>query len=204
MLRRVFRFIFLSAAIISIPFLPQTTAACGHDGFFLGAGYEQLFMVTPESQLGLGNTGRVTFGPGYGADLVFGYDFCGSRWGIQLPIEYSRLKLNGSEWVNYIGSSLEAIFRVAEWRNGLDFHLVGGIGGSYLSEGKVSNNTASAGFNVGVGPGIAYFFSRTEKLTAAIAAELPIRFQYFIGNHLSANGTSAIAFPLRLSLQLGF
>lgn len=196
--------IILSAILISAT--SSTASACGYDGFYTGFGYEQLFMYTPQDarQAG-GNTGpRISFGPGYGADVLFGYDFCGTRWGIQFPLEYSRLRLNRQEWVNFFAGSVEAVFRIKQWSNGLDFHLVGGLGGSYMSEGNVQDNSRSPGLMLSAGPGVTYIFSRSEKVKAGVTAELPIRWQYFIGDHLAIGGTSALAIPIRLSLQLGF
>ncbi|MFA5812740.1 MAG: hypothetical protein WC956_10495, partial [bacterium] len=158
--KRLYLFALLSLAILSTAFLPKTASACGYDGFYFGFGYEQLFMVTPEHQLVAGGNGdRISFWPSAGANAVFGYDICGTRWGVQFPIEYSRIKLNHEEWINSIGSSMEAVFRVIAWKNGLDFHLVGGVGWSYLTEGRINDNTRSWGFNIGAGPGLTYIFS---------------------------------------------
>lgn len=204
--RRTFPLFLAFLLITSQMAIANEAAACGHDGFYIGMGYEQLFMYTPEDRLttGAGNLGRVSFGPGYGANALMGYDFCGSRWGIQMPFEFARLRLNRSEYVNQFGSSLEGVLHLAEWDSGIDVHLVGGFGWSYLAEGKIMDRSADAGITASVGPGLSYYFSRTEKLSAAIAVELPFRMIYYFGSHLSANGTTVLAFPLRISIQLGF
>lgn len=184
-------------------FVPEAMA-CGHDGFYVGGGYEQLFMVTPEHQLGTGSTPRISFGPGFGANLVGGYDFCGSRWGIQVPLEFAALKLNHAEWVYNLAASVEGVLHLREWKNGLDFHLVGGIGWTYLTEGSINDRTRNNGITASIGPGLSYFFARKASWSGAVTAELPLRYAYYFGNHLSSNGTSVFAFPLRLSVQFGF
>lgn len=190
--------------IAALLFLPASAVARGHDGFYAGVGYEQLFMYTPEHRLGAGSQPRITFGPGFGGNAVFGYDFPNSRWGVQLPFEFASQKLNSSEWVNQFNVSVEGVVHLVEWDNGLDFHLVGGGGWTYLTEGKYSDNTSGAGFIASLGPGLSYYFSRTEKISAALAVELPLRFIYYFGDRLSRNGTAIFGIPLRLSLQVGF
>lgn len=199
-----YRSILAAAALAAALFVaPARALACGHDGFYIGAGYTQLFMLTTEHRLG--NTGqRINFGPGFGANALVGYDFCGSRWGIQLPFEFTRLKLNKSEWVNQFGSSIEGVLHLVEWPNGLDVHLLAGAGWTYITEGQYDDRTAAAGLTVSAGPGLSYYFSRTETLSAALALELPFRWIYYFGSHLSSNGTSIVAFPVRLSIQVGF
>lgn len=183
---------------------PHLAQACGHDGFYMGVGYTQLFMFTNERSRSAAPTGRVRFGPGYGANAVIGYDFCGSRWGIQLPFEFARLKLNRSEWVNQFGSSVEGVLHLAEWENGVDFHLLVGAGWSYISEGKIDDRSSAAGITASFGPGVSYYFSRTEKISAAVSVELPFRMIYYFGDNLTAGGTTVIAAPIRLNLQIGF
>lgn len=182
---------------------PSTIFACGHDGFYLGGGYTQLFMFTPKNRLGASNT-RVEFGPGFGAHLVLGYDFCGTRWGIQIPFEFTRQKLNSWEWVNQFGSTAEGVFHIASWKNGIDIHVVGGIGWAYLMEGPIQNSTAAAALTVDVGPGVSYYFVKSDKVTASVTGEIPLRFLYYFGNHLSSGGTPTFAVPIRISMQVGF
>lgn len=198
-------FFLLSCLVFTFsPFYVPKTFACGHNSFYLGAGYEQLFMYTSEDRLSAGELGRITFTPGYGGNVVLGYDFCGSRWGIQIPFEMTRQKLNHQEWVNQMGSSIEGVLHLAEWSNGIDVHLVGGVGWSYISEGSLDNRGAGTGITVSFGPGISYFFHRTEKFSSAIVFEVPLRVINYFGEHLSAKGTTLFAVPLRLSVQFGF
>lgn len=194
----------LGLLAVSLVGLPRGAFACGHDGFYMGVGYNQLFMYTTERSMSGTASDRVYFGPGYGANAVIGYDFCGSRWGIQMPFEFARLKLNHVEWVNQFGSSLEGVLHLAEWDNGFDFHLIFGAGWSYISEGRFDDRSNAAGITGSLGPGISYYFSRTENVSAALALEVPFRLIYYFGDHLSAGGTTVIAFPIRLSIQVGF
>lgn len=194
----------LALSIIINPFILPKALACGHEGFYLGLGYEQLLMYTPEDRLTVGNLGNVTFGPGYGGTALIGYDFCGTRWGVQMPFEFSRLKLNRSEWVNQFGSSAEGIFHIAQWRNGFNVHLVGGVGWSYITEGDLPGGTAAAGVTASFGPGVSFFFTQTNKISGALNLEVPIRMINYFGSHLSQGGTTILAIPMRLTVQLGF
>ncbi len=161
-------------------------------------------MYTPEHRLNPVTSRRVNFGPGYGGHATFGYDFKGSRWGIQMPFEVARLKLNKTEWVTYLGSTMEGVFHIKEWSNGVDFHIQGGVGWAFLTEGRDNDQTRSWGITASIGPGFSYYFARTEKVSGALAVEVPFRYIYFLGDRLSSNGTSVIAFPIRISMQIGF
>ena len=194
----------LGTLVVLFAWRPQPALACGHDGVFMGVGYTQLFMYTPEHSLGAPTSGRVYFSPGYGANATVGYDFCGSRWGIQMPFEFVRLKLNHAEWVNQFGSSVEAILHLVESDSGWDFHLLGGVGWSRISEGAINDRSNAYGITASLGPGVSYFFARGERVSAALALEVPFRMIYYFGDRLSANGTTIIAFPIRLSIQVGF
>lgn len=182
----------------------RTLHACGHDGFYVGAGYYQLFMYTTEDRLSVGELGRVNFGPGFGGTALIGYDFCGSRWGIKLPFEYARLRLNRSEWINSFGSSLEGVLHLVQWRSGPEIHLVGGFGLNYLTEGKYQDRTASVGVTAGLGPGFSYYIPNLQKVSVAITLEVPVRMVHYFGDRLSASGTTALAVPIRLAAEVGF
>lgn len=187
---------------IAFAWMPSAAIACGHDGVYAGLGYTQMFMYTSENRLG--SNQKITFSPGMGGNAVVGYDFCGSRWGIQLPFEFARQKLNHLEWVNQFNLSLEGVVHLAEWANGIDLRLVGGAGWSYLSEGKYDDRTSGTGIIAHFGPGFAYYFSRTEKVSAALVAEIPFRMVHYFRDRLSSNGTTIFAVPIRISLQVGF
>ncbi len=202
---RVLAVVFFAAVLSFV--LAGRSFACGHDGFFVGGGYQQLFMFTTEHQLAgplAVSSEKITFGPGYGAHLLIGYDFPGSRWGIQVVPEYSNLNLNHSERVNYFGTAVEGILHIIAWENGLDFNLVGGVGYSQLFEGPRTNNTGAAGINIGVGPAINWFFHRGEKVRSSLYAQVPVRAVIFFGNNLSKNQTTVLAVPIRIGVSLGF
>jgi hypothetical protein len=187
-------------------FAPKLTEACGHDGFFIGGGYQQMFMYTPEDQLTGGGgivSQQIKFGPGFGMHLLLGYDFEGSRWGIQAPLGYSYIRLNEAEWVHYFDIDVEGILHLAYWENGVDLYLVGGAGGSFLTEGSVSNNSRASGINVGIGPGFSYFFAR-GKNKGSLYIQVPVRMVHFFGNNLSSNGTTLLQVPIRLGISVGF
>ncbi|MBI4126526.1 MAG: hypothetical protein HY465_03450 [Deltaproteobacteria bacterium] len=200
----VLRQIRIALAFIGLIVLvsPPTAQACGHDAFYLGGGYIQQFLVTPEHRLGVGSNDRVRFGIPFTFYGLWGYDFCGSRWGIQMPFEYSRFKLNRTEWVNMMGGSFEGVFHVAAWEDGFDFHLVGGLGLQYLTEGDIQDRTESVGMTASFGPGIAWYFGKGRHL--ALVSQFPVRAIVFIGDRLSANQTTVIDLPLRLGLTVGF
>ena len=201
------KILFVCAVFISLVFSQRSVFACGHDGFFFGGGYQQLFMWTPEDQLrapGTISSAQIVFGPGYGAHLLVGYDFKGSRWGIQMPLGYSNLKLNRTERVNYFDGAVEGIFHIAAWDNGIDLNLIGGIGVSALMEGPVDNNTGAIGMNFGIGPGFNWFFHRGEKVRSSVYVQVPIRAVIFFGDNLSKNHTTALQFPIRVGVSVGF
>ncbi len=201
------RFLIISSIFfVFIIFASHQADACGHDGFFLAGGYQQMFMYTPEDQLtaegGL-RSQQITFGPGFGLHVIAGYDFEGSRWGIQAPLSYSYIKLDRVEWVHYFDIDLEGIFHLAYWENGIDIYLIGGTGASFLTEGKVSNKSAAAGINAGLGPGLSYFFARGRH-KGSIYIQVPVRMVHFFGDNLSADGTTLLQVPIRLGLSVGF
>ena len=203
----VIKRLLFSAAMVFLlllpPLLPQALA-CGHEGVYFGGGYTQLFMYSP-GDLQTGNLGqKVHMSPGYGANAVVGYDFCGTRFGIQMPFEFTMQRLNRQEWVPQIGSTLEGVLHLAEWSNGIDIHLVGGVGWSYLFEGEIQNHSRGAAITGDFGPGLSYYFFRNNKVSTALTAEAPFRIQYYFGDHLSPNGTTFVSFPIRLSIQVGF
>jgi len=194
-------------AVLFCLLMSRSTLARGHDGFFFGGGYQQLFMYTPEHQLSGSaqqvNTDRIFFGPGFGANLLVGYDFEDTRWGIQMPFEYSYFKLNHVEWVNYIGGGVEAILHLASWESGWDISLVGGPGAAVLPEGSVKNNSGAVGMTIGAGPAFNYFFARGAT-KGSVYVQMPIRAVIFFGNNLSKNRTTVLSIPIRIGISVGF
>lgn len=193
--------------VLGILFIHSAASACGHDGFYVGGGFTQRFLFTGDRQIGAGagSGNRVAFGPAPGGQLILGYDFCGSRWGVQFPFEYSTFRLNSAERVHLLGSSLEGVLHLAAWEDGFDFRLIGGFGWNYLTEGSLDNRSASIGLNAGIGPGFAWYFtSRGKERAGAIAVDAPFRAIIFFGDRLSASQTTVYSIPVRLTLTVGF
>ena len=184
---------------------PQTVHARGHDGFYFGGGVMTVPMFTMEDRLTApgGASDRINFLPGPGAFLNIGYDFPGTSWGIQMPIEWQYFRLNHQEWVNSIGSTVEAVWHLVQWSNGCEFHVLGGLGWTHFFEGQLYNNSRATGMNIEVGPGFSWFFARGDT-RAALTIETPLRYIYFFGDHLSRSGTSVFSIPVRLGVTIGF
>ncbi len=192
--------------LIAITVLPYFEAkACGHEGFFMGAGYEQLLQYSPDYQLvAIGTTSRkITWGTRWGAYAKVGYDFCGSRWGVEVPFSYNRQKLNRSELVNVMSVDANAIFHIIETTGGADFYWLGGLGGSYVSEGRNKNGTSATGMNFNFGPGFQYFLKQT-KPKIAIGISVPIKYTLYFGNNLSRKRTSVFGIPIMAGFTVGF
>jgi len=203
-MRRLFIFFPLLFTLLSI-FPLESAKACGHDGFYLGGGYMQQILTTSEKRLSaVGNSEKIVFGPAIGLHVVLGYDFCGSRWGIQMPLDWSTFRLNEEERVQMMGGAVEGVFHIASWDNGADIHLVGGVGLNLITEGAIANVSQNAGINFGVGPGFSWYFLRNKRVTANFTLDVPIRMIYFFGSRLSANKTIAISVPVRLGVTFGF
>jgi len=186
--------------------VPKKVLGAGHDGFYGGVGVLSIPMVTWEDRLTRpgGRSERVYFQPGFGGWILFGYQFPDTRWGIQVPLEWQYFKLNHQEWVNQMCGTVEGVVRLVEWDNGIDFHLVGGLGATYLFEGKINDNSSGMGMHAEIGPGFSWFFARGGDVKASLTMEVPIRYIFFFGDHLSRGGTSVFAFPVRLGVTIGF
>lgn len=197
--------IIASMILFAIALYSPSVHARGHDGFYMGVGPLTIPMVTTENRITApgGASRNVTFLPGIGGFVSLGYDFPGTSWGIQMPFEYQYFKLNGDEWTSSIGSNIEAVWRLAQAANGFEFHLLGGVGWTYLFEGQIQNRSRCAGINFEVGPGLSWFFLRGET-RASLSVEVPLRMIYFFGDRLSAGGTTVFAFPFRVGVTIGF
>jgi len=195
----------LAVTLVITVFAPGRAHARGHDGFYMGVGVLTMPQFSTEHRMTVlgGSSPRLKFYPGFGGWLLLGYDIPNSMWGIQMPFEYQYFKLNGQEWTSQIGSTLEAVMRVAQWANGWEFHVLGGLGWPHLFEGKIGNQTAATGMTAEIGPGFSWFFKRDDS-RASLTFELPLRYTYFFGNNLSRNGTSVFAIPVRIGVTFAF
>lgn len=200
---RIIGLLLTAAALVLIS---PPAESCGHDGWYVGVGYTQRHLYSPDRQLTIGGlpSDRVKFGPGYGGHFLVGYDFCGTRFGLQVPLEYSNHRLNRVERVHFLSAMAEPILHIAAWQNGLDFHLIGGLGYGYLTEGSRTDRSASHAFQAGIGPGLTWYFSREEESTAAFTIASPLRAILFQWNHLSSNATVAFDVPIRANFTIGF
>lgn len=195
----------LAVTLMALVSVPDKAHARGHDGLYIGFGLLTMPQFTTEHRMTVvgGSSPRIKFWPGFGGWLLLGYDFPNSMWGLQMPIEYQYFKLNGQEWTSQIGSTLEGVVRISQWSNGLEFHLLGGLGWTHIFEGKIGNQTAATGMTAEIGPGFSWFFKRDDT-RASLTLELPLRYTYFFGNNLSRNGTSVFAIPVRLGVTVAF
>lgn len=180
--------------------------ACGHEGPYVGLGYTQLFLFSHEGQLVAGGSNPaqpISFDSRVGGQAKFGYDFCASRFGIEVPFGFAVQQLNRSETVHVYSLDTNAIIHIVETEQGADFYWIAGIGINIISEGTVNNNTGGAGMNVNFGPGFQYFFAR-GKHRSAFSISIPFKYTLYVGDNLSANTTSVYAVPIQLGFTFGF
>ncbi|OGQ43201.1 MAG: hypothetical protein A3I70_00865 [Deltaproteobacteria bacterium RIFCSPLOWO2_02_FULL_44_34] len=165
----------------------------------------QLLQFSPDNQLiggGLIPSGKVQWQTRWGAYAKVGYDFCSSRWGIELPFSYNRQKLNRSETVHMIGIDANAVFHIVETQKGADFYWIAGTGVNLVTEGSINNNTGNAGINLNFGPGFQYFINKSPKV--ALGVSLPFKYTLYLGDHLSRNNTQVFGFPVQVGFTIGF
>ncbi|MDO8493972.1 MAG: hypothetical protein Q7S68_01370 [Deltaproteobacteria bacterium] len=197
--------ILLFAGVASL-LIGSEARACGHEGFYTGLGYSQLFQYTPDKQLAVstvGSTSRVDWNSRFGGYVKFGYDFCASRWGVEVPLNVDQQRLNQQELVYVMTGDANAIFHIAETRKGLDFYWIGGLGGNYVTEGIIKDKSRAIGVNLNFGPGFQYFIKRGEQ-KIGIGLSIPARATLYFGNNLSKNKTAVFAVPFRVGLTVGF
>lgn len=180
--------------------------ACGHEGWYVGAGYTQLIQFSPDHQLVAGGAAspKVDWNTRWGAHGRVGYDFCTSRWGVEVPFSFDRQRLNRREVINQIGIDANAIYHIVETEAGADFYWIVGSGVNMAFEGPVNNNTGTAGANLNFGPGFQYFIKK-DKTQVALGISAPFKYTLYFGNNLSgAKKTSVIGVPFRVGFSLGF
>lgn len=186
--------------------LVSRTQACGHEGWYAGFGYTQLVQFSPDRQLTAGGAAspRVDWRTRWGAHGRIGHDFCGSRWGMEVPVSLDRQRLNRNEIITQFGLDANAVFHIIETEGGTDFYWIAGTGMNIAREGPINNNSGAAGINLNFGPGFQYFIKR-KKPNVAIGFSVPVKYTLYFGNNLSGNKkTSVIGFPLRFGFSVGF
>lgn len=180
--------------------------ACGHEGWYAGAGYTQLLQFTPDNQLTAagGTPPKVDWDTRWGAHTRVGYDFCASRWGVEIPLSFDRQRLNRREVINQIGIDANAIFHILETAGGSDFYWMAGGGMNIAMEGPVNNNTGAGGINFNFGPGFNYFIKQS-KTKVAVGVSLPFKYTLYFRNNLSGSKkTTVFGFPFRVGFSIGF
>lgn len=185
--------------------IPRLAFSCGHEGWYAGLGYTQLLQFSPDRQLvvGGGTSPKVNLKTRWGAHGRVGYDFCGSRWGVEVPISFDRQRLNNQEHIYQLGMDANAIFHIIETEGGADFYWIAGTGMNIALEGDTNNNTGAAGINLNFGPGFQYFIQQ-KKPKVALGFSIPMKYTLYFGNNLSRSKTTVIGFPIRIGFSVGF
>src|SRR3989338_5393360 len=182
------------------------TKACGHEGAYMGLGYTQLFLFSPENQLAAPGTApqEIRFDSRYGGQLKFGYDFFASRFGIEVPLSFAVQQLNRAENVMVFGADTNMVVHLVETEKGADFYWIMGLGATVVTEGSIKNNTGSAGPNFNFGPGFQYFFAQGRNHVAAVNISVPGKVTLFVGDNLSDRKTTVFAIPIQFGFTYGF
>lgn len=200
------RYLIITVILIGLSVIPLKSHACGHEGWYFGGGYSQLFQASPDKQLIAGggrSTNNVRFQPRYGGYVKLGHDWCASRMGIEIPFSYNRQRLNRQELVDVLGTDVNAVIHLAETTGGADFYWIAGTGFNITTDGTVNNGTGAAGINLNTGPGFQYFFAR-GKHKAALGISVPFKYTLYFRNNLSARKTQVIGIPVMFGLTVGF
>lgn len=211
-------FLCFAFVLFTFSFLLCSKADARTEGFYIGGGYQQPFMYTWKKQgtyVGAGGTpgNSITFWPGVGAYLVGGYEFGRPDWlGLALPVNWSYMKLNKSEWVNMFNADAEALFHLTEPDTKFDIYLGALVGFNYLMEGKVQNESSSMGPSFGMSFGFKYSIMeyavagspRIKNLS--LVAELPVKIILIMNDYDLSNSktTPIMNFPLHVGLTYTF
>lgn len=196
-------FIIIAAAVTFI--FSYKSHACGHEGWYGGVSYMQLFQFSPDNQLvggGIGNSAKVNFRTRYGAMVKAGKDFCGSRFGVEFPFSYNRQRLNRQEMINVFGMDANAVIHLVETVGGADFYLIAGTGINFIPRGNTGNMSKALGVNLNFGPGFQYFISKKPKI--ALGVSIPLKYTLYFGNNLSAKKTQVLGFPIAVGFTVAF
>ncbi len=186
------------------------------EGFYIGGGYQQPLLWSWKKQGDFTQQqpgSAIRFWPTFGAYAVGGYEFGYPDWlGLALPVNWSYMKLNRSEWVQHINADAEAIFHLSDPENKFDPFLGALIGFNFLTEGKVQNESQSIGPDFGFTMGFRY--SLMEYAVAgsphiknlSLVVELPVKIILWLNDHdLSNSGTTPfLQFPLHVGLTYTF
>lgn len=196
----------LALSLFFLTGIVSSAYPCGHEGAYFGLSYNQLFLFSFDKPLTAGSgkgLRKIEWGSRFGGLAKFGYDFCKTRFGIEVPLGWARQKLNREEDVDLISGDANLIFHILETEEGADFYWIGGLGASFVTEGTVKDRSRALGMNFNFGPGFQYFFARGMH-RAAVHFAVPAKFILFFGNNLSKDTTSVIGIPLQVGFTMSF
>jgi len=209
-MKKIILFLLLTSYLL----LP-TSLHARSSGFYVGGGYQQPLMFTWKSQSVIApNPGEsIKFLPSFGAYLVGGYDFEREDWlGLAVPVSWSYVKLNKTEWVSLINADAQVIFHLTEPDTKFDPYLGLLAGFNYMTEGKRKDDSASIGPDFGATFGLKYMLSEYASAgspnikTLALMFEVPVKVIMFINDYdLSDSSiTPVIAVPVKIGLTYTF
>jgi len=202
-----------SALILFLLF--SSTSFARSSGFYIGGGYQQPLMFTWKSQSIIApNPGEsIKFFPNFGAYLVGGYDFEREDWlGLALPVSWSYIKLNKTEWVSLINADAQVIFHLMEPDTKFDPYIGLLAGFNYMTEGKRKDDSASIGPDFGASFGLKYMIFEYASAgspnvkTLALMIEVPVKVILFINDYdlSDSSMTPIITVPIKLGLTYTF
>ncbi len=203
------KFVFLASILFLWSLLSVREArACGHEGGYVGLAYTELLQFSNDKRyvsptLPPASVDKISFSPRYGGQLKLGYDFCGTRYGIEMPIGINYLVLNELDRVLFLSLDTNAIIHIAETEEGADFYWIAGMGTSIATEGSIKDSSKAGGVNFNFGPGFQFFFAQGKR-RAAFGISIPVRYTLYMGNNLSRNNTSVFAVPVNIGFTVGF
>ncbi len=181
------------------------------EGFYIGGGYEQPFIFTWKKQSGTSD--RISMFPAVGAFLKAGYAFPKVDWfDLAVPIDWHYIRLNKQEWVMLINGDIEAAFHLGDPEKKFDPYIMAFAGFVYMTEGKLANESASIGPDVGAGFGFRYTLSEyanagsTRVKNLSLMVEIPIKLIMFVNDYDLSDSytTTVIDVPIRAGITYSF
>lgn len=206
------KMIFL-ALLFQVPcfMLHISSAHARTDGYYIGGGYQQPIIISWKKQLG--TTSRISFWPGFGAHLKVGYEFDKPDWlGLALPINWSMLRLNKTEWVQLLNADAQVIFHMREPEKKFDPYLATLVGFNFLTEGSIKNQSQSLGPDFGGAFGFNYTISEyalagaTHVNNLSLNVEFGAKLLLFMNDEdlASSTNTPFLQLPVKIGLQYSF
>ncbi len=196
---------------IALVLLFSSVAQARTSGYYIGGGYQQPLNFTWKEQAT--STEKVRMWPGFGGFIVGGYDFERPDWlGIAVPLNVNYIKLNRSEWVMLFNADAEVIFHLMDESSKFDPFVSLLAGFNYMTEGKVSDETASMGPSMGASFGLRYTLSEsayagsTHVSNLSLFFEVPVKVTLFLNDEdVSKSKTlPIISVPVRAGITYTF